>query len=151
MSFPFLSLRSIKAVERRKGLYQMTWGKRFLVEVSGKIAHCCSKYFFDHSKVRFIARVGKREYGLQNRMTAAPQHRMILFSELLFRVFQSSVIGILTMALSGCAGLYFHRIPRRGGARPRGGDFQLRVSRTLAGVLFIRGEDWVFPLWISPS
>ena len=136
---------------RRKGLYEMIWKKWFIIEMSGKLVLCCSKYFFDHSKARFTARVVKLEYGLQNRMTAAPQHRMILFSELLFRVFQSSVIGILTMALSGCAGLYFHRIPRRGGARPRGGDFQLRVSRTLAGVLFIRGEDWVFPLWIFPS
>ncbi len=32
-------------------------------------------------------------------------------SELFFRVFHGSFIGILTMALWGCTGLYFHRIP----------------------------------------
>jgi hypothetical protein len=57
-------------------------------EIPGKIALYCSNYFFDHSKVRFTAPVVKRESGLQNRLTAAQQHCMILFSEFLFPFFQ---------------------------------------------------------------
>jgi hypothetical protein len=98
----------------------MAWEKWFLMEISGKVALGCSKYFFDHSKARSTARVVKRECGLQNRMTAALQHWMILFSELLFRVFQSSLIGILTLALLGCAGLYFHHIPLEEALAPAG-------------------------------
>jgi len=44
-------------------------------------------------------------------MTAALQNWMILSSELLFRVVQGSLIGILTMALWGCTGLYFRQVP----------------------------------------
>jgi hypothetical protein len=53
-------------------------------------------------------------------MTAALQHWMISLSELLFRVFQSSLLGILTLALLGCAGLYFHRIPLEEAPAPAG-------------------------------
>jgi len=58
------------------------------VDISQKVALRRSKYFFDHSKVRFTGREVKPECGLQNRMTAALQHCMILFSELPFPVLQ---------------------------------------------------------------
>ena len=60
-------------------------------EISGKVALRCSKYFFDHSKARFTARVVKRERGPQNRITAALQHHMISRSELLSPFSQASL------------------------------------------------------------
>ncbi len=52
---PFLFLRERRRMERRQGLYQMTWRKWFLMEISGKAALRSSKYFFDHAEVRSTA------------------------------------------------------------------------------------------------
>jgi len=52
-------------------------------DISEKVALRCSKDFIDHSKVRFTARVGKREHGPQGRITAALRNRISLCSELL--------------------------------------------------------------------
>lgn len=52
-------------------------------DISKKVALRYSKDFFDHSQVRFTARIGKRERGQQDHITAALQHRISLCSELL--------------------------------------------------------------------
>ena len=70
-----------------------------LIEISEKVALCCSKYFFDHSKVRFTTNIVNTECTPQNRMTAALQHCMILCSELPFPVFQGSLIFFLTVPI----------------------------------------------------
>ena len=122
---PFLSFRERKGMERRRGLYKGKWKRCFLIEISGKVVLRCSKYFLDHSKVRFTTKsaLGATSFpklALQTqtlnlwpfRFTKNGYRKNLNSrSELLSRVFKRPLIGILTMALWGCTGLYFHRVP----------------------------------------
>ena len=109
------------------------------MEIFGKVALRRSKYFFDHSKAPFTAPVRKRACRPQNRMIAALQHWMILFSGLFFRVFRTSLIGILIAALWGCTGLYFQNVPLEKPPAPAGVVSHLAFREQWQGI-FLYGE-----------
>ena len=60
-------------------------------------------------------------------------------SELLFRVFQRSLMGMLTMALLGCTGLYFHHVPLEKASPPLGVMSNIRFREHWQG-FFWYGE-----------
>jgi hypothetical protein len=76
---------------------------------------------------------------------------MILFSELLFRVFQGSLIGILAMALWGCTGLYFRHVPLEEALPPAGVVSNLAFREQWQG-FFLYGEKIGFShFWIEEA
>ena len=74
----FCNQTSITGSNPKSSLGSIT---QIINDISKNVVLRCAKDFFDHSQVRLTAHVGKREYGPQDRITEAPQHRISLCSE----------------------------------------------------------------------
>jgi len=132
-------------------LYGRTWKRSLILEIFRKVALRRSEYLFDPSEVRFTAPVVRRECGPQSRMTTALQHCMISFPKLPFRVFHGSFIAILTMALWGCTGLYFHRIPLEKPLPPAGLISNLAFREQWQGFFFYGEKIGFSHYWIEEA
>jgi len=72
-------------------------------------------------------------------------------SEVLFRVFRIFLVGILTVNLWGCTGLYFHRVPLEKPPRPAGMISNLSFREQWQGFFFYGEKIGFSHFWIEEA